>query len=192
MKRSPCPHLIIVSGANGSGKTTFAQRYVAQQHLHFINADIIATSLNPTNIGAVKIQAGKQFFSQLDTHLHSHHSFAIESTLSGQYLIKVIHKARKLGFLIKIIYLFLDDPSINIARVQTRVLAGGHSIPEVDIIRRFHRSKYLFWHTYRLLCDDWQLFYNADTLLELVAVGNDTLDILNDHLFQLFLKGLKP
>ena len=55
----------------------------------------------------------------------------------------------------------LDDPAMNIARVHERVLAGGHSIPESDIVRRFYRSKKLFWNNYQKLCDQWELFYNA-------------------------------
>ena len=59
--------------------------------------------------------------------------------------------------------------SENILRVKNRVLAGGHNVPEADIIRRYERSKYLFLYLYKELVDEWSLFYNGDDKFELIA-----------------------
>ncbi|MGE4170666.1 MAG: zeta toxin family protein [Candidatus Margulisiibacteriota bacterium] len=186
------PTLYIVAGANGSGKTTFALQFIKRHQLVFINADELAKLINPTDLDKAKIQAGRFFFKELEKCLHQKKSFLIESTLSGHYLVKILSKAKDFGYQIHILYLYLDDPAINVQRVAARVLAGGHAVPKPDILRRFYRSKQLFWHTYREKCDRWELFYNANENLQLVSVGTQSdYEVMDDLLMQSFLKGVQ-
>ena len=60
------------------------------------------------------------------------------------------------------IYIFLDSPNLCINRVKTRVIKGGHDVPEEDIKRRFYRSKYNFWHNFTKLSDKWIMLYNGE------------------------------
>ena len=129
--------LYIVAGANGSGKTTFTLNFAAIEKLDFINADEIAKEYDPNDIQKYKITAGKVFFQRVNQSLSQNNSFILETTLSGKYLQKVIYKAKEAGFYISLIYLYLDSDSENILRVKNRVLAGGHNVPEIDIIRRY-------------------------------------------------------
>ena len=57
--------LYIISGANGSGKTTFAKNFSAINNLYFINADEIAKEIDKDNIIKYKIKAGKIFLKSL-------------------------------------------------------------------------------------------------------------------------------
>ena len=178
----------IIAGANGSGKTSFAKSYAMLNKLHFINADEIAKRYDPNDLQKYKVKAGKEFFEQLKEYLYGkNESFIIETTLSGRYLEAVIKKAKKQKFKIVLIYLFLESSKENIFRVKHRVLNGGHNVPEVDIIRRYKRSKKLFWKLYKDMVDDWLLFFNGDDSYELVAENND---IINEILFELFKKDI--
>ena len=179
--------LYIIAGANGSGKTTFALSYIELNNLHFINADEIAKSYDPNDISKYKVKAGKEFFRQLELNLNKNQSFMIESTLSGRYLKDVIIKAKEKGFKVVLIYIFLESEIENILRVKNRVLNGGHDVPEVDIKRRYTRSRRLFWNTYKNMVDKWMLFFNGDDNYELVAEDDEILDL---EYFNLFIKDL--
>jgi len=168
--------LYIIAGANGSGKTTFAKYFAEFNDLYFINADEIAKELDQNNITKYQFRAGKIFFQRFKERLTFDESFIIETTLSGSYLINYIKKAQSLGYRVSLIYLFLENYEINILRVKNRVLNGGHHIPKDDIIRRYHRSKNMFYNTYKDLVDDWSVYYNTNDIFEEIANINVILD----------------
>lgn len=175
--------LYIVAGANGSGKTTFALNFASANNLDFINADEIAKEYDPKDLQKYKITAGKVFFQRVKKKLAQNDSFILETTLSGKYLAKVIDKAKKKNFFVSLIYLYLDNNTENILRVKNRVLAGGHNVPEIDIKRRYKRSKRLFLTLYRDLVDEWSMFYNGDDKFELIANNQTIIDEINYNIF---------
>jgi len=160
----------IVAGANGSGKTTFAKEFTKESNLYFLNADELAKSYNS------QIKAGKILFEKLDNLIKQDKSFVIETTLSGKYLTKYIKTAKQNGFVVKLIYLFLETPEVNILRVKQRVLRGGHNVDKKDIIRRFYRSKEMFCKVYKNLVDEWAIYYNSDEYFEKIADNNIVYD----------------
>ena len=180
--------LYIISGANGSGKTTFASNYAELKNIEFINADEIAKEFDPKDIQKYKVKAGKEFFRRLKDNLNKNYSFIIETTLSGKYLIDIIKNAKQNDFKIILIYLFLESKNENILRVRNRVLNGGHDVPQNDIIRRYYRSKNLFWNTYKFLVDEWIIFFNGDDNFEIVCENENIID---EELFNIFLEGIE-
>jgi predicted ABC-type ATPase len=180
--------LIIIGGANGSGKTTFSKQILAETGFEFLNADEIEKEL-----AISKLQAGKEFFMRLDKFLSEETSFALESTLSGNYLVKAIEKAKQQGYTVRIVYVFLENPNDCIQRIKLRVKLGGHFIPDEDVIRRYYRSKANFWNTYKSLADSWVMIYNStDTTPQKVAVGTkETFIVELENLFNDFLNNLE-
>ena len=184
--------IVIIGGANGSGKTTFAKTFIKKYPYDFINADEIAKELNPKDLNSVKLQAGKIFFKKIQTLINEKRNFVVESTLSGKYLIKLIHEVKEKGYLVKIIYLFLHEPEVCINRIKERVLKGGHYVPDEDVIRRYYRSKKNFWTVYKQLADKWSLVYNSEKqFIEIVKGSKDNYSIKNLQLFKTFINDIK-
>ncbi len=75
---------IIIAGANGTGKTTFARDFATRYPFKFINADEIAKSINPQNFNQAKLEAGKLFFRHIRKAMEAGESVIIESTLGSQ------------------------------------------------------------------------------------------------------------
>lgn len=186
--------LIIVGGANGSGKTTFSKEIIAYNNLEFLNADEIERELREQSEDATSklLTAGKEFFRRLDSFLNKGESFVLESTLSGSYLKKIIQKAISLDYQIQIVYVFLKSPTDCIQRVKLRVQLGGHDVPSEDIIRRFYRSKINFWNEYKDLAHEWNIVYNSDSNPQEVVVGNNEEYVVESYkLFNLFLRDIE-
>ncbi|MBN2058497.1 MAG: zeta toxin family protein [Candidatus Saganbacteria bacterium] len=175
---------IILAGANGTGKTTIATELLKEYSVEFLNADILADKAKG------RISAGKAFFSLLNKTIKRKASVALESTLSGNYLIKVIKKVKRLGYRLSIFYIFVDTPEVALERIKARVEGGGHDVPKADVIRRFHRSKVNFWEQYKDIVDEWTIIYNGMEKLIPVATGDrSSFEIIDEGLFKLYQKG---
>jgi predicted ABC-type ATPase len=174
--------MYIIAGPNGSGKSTFAQEFIQEKNLTFVNADIIAQELEPNNLNRrVMFDAGKIFFQKINQLVNEKVSFVIETTLSGKYTTKMIEKLKKENYKVKMVYIFVETPLLSIERIKVRVLNGGHPVPDVDVIRRFTRSKINFWNTYRTLVDSWEIYDNSGKVFLPVCIGKGLDYIILDH-----------
>lgn len=185
--------LYIIAGANGSGKSTLAEVLLKEKKLEFLNADEIAKEISPNSINSVPVSAGKEYFKRLKFFLELNKSFAVESTLSGNNIIRIIEKAKQQNYKIILVYSFLQNCTTCIERVETRVKNGGHNVPAQDIIRRYYKSIMNFWDKYRYLVDEWTLFYNGyDYAPIIVSFGsNDNFNVINSEMQQKFYTILK-
>jgi predicted ABC-type ATPase len=137
--------VVIVAGANGSGKTTFARKFLDVTKYEFLNADEIAKEMNPQDPVKVRIAAGKQVINLLDQFIDEGKNFVIESTLSGSFLEKHIEELKQKGFEISLTFIFLGSKDLCIERIKSRVRQGGHNVPDEDVIRRFNRGLVKIW-----------------------------------------------
>jgi len=175
------PTLIIIGGANGSGKTTVAREFVALENYTYLGADEIARELNSQQPEKVAIEAARLFSRKFGELLERQESFIVESTLSGLSLRKWIERARNFDYEVEILFVYLSSPELCIERVASRVAKGGHHVPEADIKRRFVRANANFWQVYKNLADVWSLFYNAGDIITQVASGNENGEIILDE-----------
>ena len=165
--------IVIIAGPNGAGKTTFAREFLPYEaHCPvFVNADLIAAGLAPFNPASASIRAGRLMLEEIDRYAESGVSFAFETTLSGLVYARRIARWRALGYTVKLIFLRLDTADEAVARVDARVMQGGHHIPEETIRRRFVKGYGNFRNVYQTSVNFWQLFDNSGLEPQLLEEG---------------------
>jgi len=168
------PTIYVIAGCNGAGKTTFAKEFLPKEVkcLRFLNADEIARGLSPLKPEAGAIQAGRLLIAQLEASLRRRETFALESTLSGKTHIRLLSRARELGYDIELHYLWLSSPAQAIGRVRQRVLQGGHHVPAADVRRRFKRSLVHLTEEYLPLSTRWAVWDSRIMPVELMLISS--------------------
>jgi predicted ABC-type ATPase len=136
------PRLIVFGGANGSGKSTLTHFYKRKLETSsvILDPDAVAMDLNPADPGKAAIQAARYVLGQQQNFLKSGQSFVLETTLSSHGNLELLSDAKARGWVVRLLYVGLADPNLNVQRVASRVRDGGHGVLEADIRRRFERS----------------------------------------------------
>lgn len=167
------PKLYILSGCNGSGKTTAS--YALLPELLgcsiFVNSDEFAKGLSPFGPERASINASRFMVRKIEYLLNRRADFGIETTLATRSLIKTVRKAQELGYEATVIYLWLSSPDLAVERIKARVAAGGHHIPEETVRRRYKVGLKYFFDDYAPTCDRWILADNSELPFKVVAEG---------------------
>ncbi len=171
---APPPGVVVLGGPNGAGKSTAAPRLLrgSLKVEEFVNADTLAQGLSLFRPQDVAMDAGRITLARLDTLESQGRSFAFEATLASQGLARRLERLKGRGYLVHIVYLWLPDVQLALARVAERVSAGGHDVPADVVRRRFDRGRVNFFTIYGPLADAWRL-YDATPITgpTLVATG---------------------
>jgi predicted ABC-type ATPase len=162
--------VIVVAGPNGAGKSTAAAHLVPDS-IEYVNADEIAKTLDTYPSREADVTAGRLVLSRLDDLERTRSDFAVETTLAGLSLASRITRLRDSGYFFLLVFLWTPSAEFSIARVASRVRAGGHSIPEATIRRRYVAGQINFFQRYRPLADKWEVFNSTMGLPTLVAEG---------------------
>lgn len=172
------PNLYIIAGCNGAGKTT-ASYSVLPDMLdcrEFVNADEVARGLSPFQPDKVAIEAGRIMLNRIKELMAQKVDFAFETTLSTRSYRNLIKDAQLNGYFVTLVYFWLNSVDLAIERVSRRVLAGGHSIPEDTIRRRYSSGIQNLSKIYLPICDYWVIFDNSEHPSLMVAEGFQNTD----------------
>ena len=170
------PNLYIISGCNGSGKTT-ASYTVLPEMLgcsQFVNSDEFAKSFSPFDPSAASISAGRFMLLKIRYQLTRKDDFCIETTLATRSLMRTIEEAKEFGYRVTLLYFWINTPDLAVKRVKDRVEAGGHSIPEHVIRRRYDMGLRYFFNDYMPVSDRWILVDNSQNPFKVIADGDKT------------------
>lgn len=135
----PRPFLYVLAGVNGAGKSSIGGHVLRQAGLDWFNPDTFARGLRE-HAGLPQAEANAlawhEGVGRLRSALEHGHNHAFETTLGGQSITALLHHARH-SHDVLMWFCGLSSPEQHIARVQSRVRAGGHPINEADIRRRW-------------------------------------------------------
>ncbi len=181
--------LYVIAGCNGAGKTTVSFTMLPEilNCKEFVNADEIAKGLSPFQPEKVSFEAGRLMLNRINELFSENESFAFETTLSTRSYKNKIIKAKEKGYIVTLMFFWLQNIELAKERVKTRVLEGGHNIPPDVIERRYIKGIKNLFDIYLPIVDKAYLFDNSEGKHELLAnkkMGG-TLNIISPEKFDL-------
>lgn len=143
-------NLYIIAGCNGAGKTTASYTILPKimDCREFVNADEIAKGLSPFQPETVAFESGRIMINRINDLLRENESFAFETTLSTKSYKQKILQAKQQGYTVTLLFFWLNNIELAKQRVRTRVIEGGHNIPEDVIERRYLKGIYNLFDIY--------------------------------------------
>jgi Uncharacterized protein conserved in bacteria len=180
------PRLFIISGCNGSGKTTASYTILPEmfQCSQYVNSDEFAKGLSPFHPEEASITAARYLTMKISYLIDKKEDFCVETTLATRTLLSIVKKARERGYHVTILYLWISSPELAIARVNDRVKSGGHFISEETVRRRYRIGLNYFFREYSAVCDKWILADNSNVPFKIVAEGSrDGVTIRDPQVF---------
>ncbi|WP_279637717.1 AAA family ATPase [Mycobacterium innocens] len=137
--------MYVLAGVNGAGKSTIGGAMFRASGADYYNPDEAARRLIAANPGLDQTTANATAWRQgkrlLERAINERLDLALETTLGGSTMPRLLAEAASQGIEVRIWYVGLASPEAHIERVRRRVDAGGHDIPEADIRRRWRHSR---------------------------------------------------
>jgi predicted ABC-type ATPase len=127
------PRILVIAGPNGSGKSTVTKNL--KKAGLYINADDIGKFR-----GCSDLEAAKEAEQIREQCLKEKHSFTFETVLSTSRNIDLLARARDAGYYIECVFVLTTNAELNVFRVKSRVLSGGHDVPVAKIRSRYEKS----------------------------------------------------
>jgi len=132
------PALHLIAGPNGAGKSTLYEKVIGPAtRLPFVNADA----------------------EQRNASLEAAASFVAETVFSHPSKLDLVSNAVDRGYLVTL-HVVVVPEKLAVARVSSRVAAGGHTVPEEKIRQRYRRL--------------WPLIASAVSLVETAIVYDNS------------------
>lgn len=128
------PALLVFAGPNGSGKSVLSRSFEIKGL--YINADEIKKHDSKIS----DLDAAVEAESLREHCLSAKKDFTFETVLSTSRNLDLIARAKNTGYSISSVFVLTADPKVNIFRIKTRVLNGGHDVPDDKVLSRYKKS----------------------------------------------------
>jgi predicted ABC-type ATPase len=168
------PNVVVLAGPNGAGKSTSAPS-ILKDTLgvdEFVNADVIARGLSGFEPERAAMAAGRIMLARLRELARQRRSFAFETTLASRSFAPWLADLIRTGYQFHLVFLWLPNADMAVARVAARVREGGHNVPEDTIRRRYDSGLRNFFQLYQPMATTWKLCDNSEApRTRLIASG---------------------
>jgi predicted ABC-type ATPase len=140
------PIFWIIAGPNGSGKTSAYDNTDIEAFLRsvwIINPDLLTARIRDVEglpLSTANLQAVQRIEAWLEASIRAHQTVGVETVLSTGKYRRLVVEAKALNFEVRLTYVILNSPALNIERVRLRVAKGGHNVATDKIVERYARS----------------------------------------------------
>ena len=135
----------MLAGVNGAGKSSIGGAAFRSFGADYYNPDEAARAIRESHPGLSDTQTNSDAWHQgrqlLERAIAERLDFALETTLGGNTIVRLLEDAAAKGIAVHVWYAGLAGLELHIARVRSRVRRGGHDIPVQDIRRRYEHSR---------------------------------------------------
>lgn len=163
------PMLLCFAGPNGSGKSTITKFFEIAGE--YTNADDVVSSTGMENEEAAKFVDKKRYDS-----IEAKSDLTFETVLSSKYKMDILRKSKAEGYFIKCVFVLTADPELNVARVESRVMQGGHDVDREKVKTRFYKSLANIKELMSL-CDILHVYDNTDNPYRIIRKHKDSITI---------------
>lgn len=125
--------ILVLAGPNGSGKSTITAFLI--KLVNILMPMMLLRLRGMNNMEAAVLVDRMRYES-----IAKKEDFTFETVLSSEYKLNILRKAKEEGYFIKCVFVLTVDPQINIARIESRVAAGGHNVASDKVIERYYKS----------------------------------------------------
>jgi len=143
--REHIPCIYVLAGTNGAGKSSLGGAMFRASGVEYFNPDEAARSFRATSPGMTQQEANSAAWLEgkrlLQRAISERLDIAFETTLGGRTIAALLAQACSKEIEVRVWYVGLASPELHIARVRSRVAAGGHDIPEAKIRERYDSSR---------------------------------------------------
>jgi len=137
--------LYVLAGVNGAGKSSIGGARIRELGAAYYNPDEAARLIRSSHPRLGQPEANSLAWHEgrrlLERAIAERLDYAFESTLGASTIPRLLAQAADDGAEVWVWYVGLDSSQRHLARVRSRVAAGGHDIPEADIRRRWDHSR---------------------------------------------------
>jgi predicted ABC-type ATPase len=141
--KRPRPFIFVLAGVNGAGKSSVGGALLADHGLTWFNPDTYARELM-AQLGLDLAEANSRAWEygrlRLETAIAQGTNYAFETTLGGRTIPDMLLEATHTHDVV-MLFCGLSSPEQHIERVRSRVVSGGHDIPESKIRERWVGSR---------------------------------------------------
>jgi len=102
--------------------------------------DIARDRFGSWNSPDAVLQAARWTTDRREQLLAERAGIAFETVFSAPDKVDFLARAKDAGYFIRVFFIGTRTPTINAARVASRVLSGGHTVPIEKIVSRYARS----------------------------------------------------
>jgi len=191
------PTFWIVAGPNGSGKSSLygnTDIEAFDQSVWIINPDLLTQRIQQVEklpLAEANVQAVVRIEAWLEASIRAHQTVGVETVLSTDKYRRLVLDAKQRQFELRLIFVMLSSPDLNVQRVRLRVSKGGHDVPEAKIRQRWTKSLgqlRWFWDQ----ADQAVIYDNSGAVPRLIGRKQRGTTVIDPQAPEALLKSLNP